>query len=106
MDHREGEHGQSRDQTDDEAQACNELRATLATNLKAARQKLQLSQAAFARKAGVKQNTLCQLEKASQNASLPMLVRLAVAAGVPAPALLIPGAVDRASMPAWASRAQ
>jgi len=103
---REGEDGQSRDLSANEAQACIELRATLASNLKAARQRLDLSQSAFARKLGVKQNTLSNLEMAKQNTSFPMLARLAVAIGVPAQSLLIPGGVDDVSMPASAARVQ
>lgn len=90
---REGAIGECRDLCPSEEEACGELRATLANNLKAARGELKLSQAAFARMAGVKQNTLCNLENGHQNASMPMLARLASAIGVTVPALLIPGAV-------------
>lgn len=91
---RQGDIGEGRDLSLSEEDACGELRATLASNLKAARRRLQLSQAGFARRAGVKQNTLCNIENENQNASLPMLIRLASAIGVTVPALLIPGAVS------------
>lgn len=89
----EGKGGNGRDQrangareTDDEVA----WRRTFAANLRDARDQLRFSQTELAERAGVKQNTVSDLERAAINPSFGVIVRLARAVGVSPPALLNP----------------